>query len=84
MTRVRSSRPHRQPSRKFTVREVWRTIVKKNERHGAGIFDVLVCGHAVAVDISTRANTYRRARSCPACRERVQRYADDMAVKAAA
>ncbi len=73
MTRVRSSRPHRQPSRKFTVREVWRTIVKKNERHGLGAFDVLVCGHAVP----SNDNTYRRARSCPACREQVQRFADD-------
>lgn len=63
----------RRVARKFTVREVWRTIVKKNERHGDGVFDVLVCGHAVRAN----DNTYRLARSCPACRVQVQRFADE-------
>jgi transcription elongation factor Elf1 len=52
-------------------RRVWRTIAKKGERQGSGIFDVLVCGHAVLVDDATRANTYRRARACPECAARV-------------
>jgi hypothetical protein len=57
---------------KFTVPEVWRTIVKKNERQGRRLFDVLICTHAVPAN----DNTYRRARSCPECRIRVQAYAD--------
>jgi hypothetical protein len=57
---------------KFTVPEVWRSIVKKNERQGELRFDVLVCTHAVPAN----DNTYRRARSCPECRMRVQEYAD--------
>jgi len=57
---------------KFTVPEVWRGIVKKNERQGELRFDVLVCTHAVPAN----DNTYRRARSCPECRIRVQEYAD--------
>lgn len=71
------ARSRRSPAVRFTVPEVWRTIVKKNERHGDGLFDVLVCDHAVEVDASTRENTYRRARSCPSCRVRAQQYADE-------
>lgn len=61
-------------TRKFTVPEVWRTIVKKNERQGRGRYDVLVCNHAVPAN----DNTYRQARSCPECRLAVQRYADQL------
>ncbi len=32
---------------KFTVPEVWRSIVKKNERQGSKRYDVLVCQFAV-------------------------------------
>ena len=65
----------RAATRKFTVPEVWRTIVKKNERQGRGLYDVLVCQHSVPAN----DNTYRRARSCPECRVEVQRYADELA-----
>jgi hypothetical protein len=58
---------------RFTVPEVWRKIVKKNERQGSARFDVLVCQHAVPAN----DNTYRTARSCPECRVVVQRYADE-------
>jgi hypothetical protein len=58
---------------RFTVPEVWRKIVKKNERQGSDRFDVLVCQHAVLAN----DNTYRTARSCPECRVVVQRYADE-------
>jgi hypothetical protein len=58
--------------RKLTVKEVWRNIVKKNERQGATRWDVLVCGHSVPAN----DNTYRKARSCPDCREKVQEYVD--------
>lgn len=61
-------------AKKFTVPEVWRTIVKKNERQGSGLYDVLICKHAVPAN----DNTYRKARACPACRVRVQQYADGM------
>jgi hypothetical protein len=64
-----------QKTRKFSVPEVWRTIVKKNERQGGKLFDVLVCQHAVPAN----DNTYRKARACPACRVRVQQYADELA-----
>jgi len=57
---------------KFTVPEVWRRIVKKNELQGDKRFDVLICNHAVPAN----DNTYRRARSCPECRLKVQEYAD--------
>ncbi len=60
-------------SRKFTVPEVWRAIVKKNERQGTGLYDVLVCDHSGPAN----DNTYRRARSCPECRRKVQEYADE-------
>ncbi len=60
---------------KFTVPDVWRSIVRKNERQGAGRFDVLVCQHAVPAN----DNTYRTARACPECRLTVQRYADEVA-----
>ena len=59
-------------ARKFTVPEVWRNIVKKNERQGSALYDVLVCDHSVP----SNDNTYRRARSCPECRRKVQDYAD--------
>ena len=36
--------------------------------------DVLVCGHAVAAN----DNTYRKARSRPECRAKVQQYADEV------
>jgi hypothetical protein len=58
---------------RFTVPEVWRTIVKKNERHGDKLYDVLVCEHAVLAN----DNTYRRARACPECRRKVQQYSDE-------
>lgn len=65
----------RQKARKFTVPEVWRTIVKKNERQGGKQFDILACQHAVPAN----DNTYRLARSCPECRVKVQQYADSVA-----
>jgi hypothetical protein len=65
-----------QKSQRFTVPEVWRAIVKKNERQGGKLYDVLVCQHAVPAN----DNTYRKARACPACRARVQEYADEVAV----
>ncbi len=68
-------RGRRPAARRFTVPEVWRKIVKKNERQGRGRFDVLVCNHAVPAN----DNTYRKARSCPECRIQVQRYADQVA-----
>jgi hypothetical protein len=61
-------------SPEFTVPEVWRTIVKKNERQGSKRYDVLICRHAVPAN----DNTYRRARSCPECRLKVQEYADQL------
>ena len=64
-----------QKSQKFTVPEVWRTIVKKNERQAGKRYDVLICQHAVPAN----DNTYRKARACPACRVRVQQYADSVA-----
>lgn len=67
-------------ARKFTVPEVWRRIVKKNERQGGKLFDVLVCEHAVPAN----DNTYRRARACPACRVKVQEYADRLKAEAPA
>ncbi len=57
---------------RFTVPEVWRHIVKKNERHAGKLFDVLVCNHSVPAN----DNRYRRARSCPECRITVQEFAD--------
>ncbi len=63
----------------FTVPEVWRQIVKKNERHGDKRYDVLICNHAVPAN----DNTYRRARSCPECRVRVQQSADEHSGSAA-
>ena len=62
----------RRTPRKFSVPEVWRSIVKKNERQGRKLYDVLVCDHSVLAN----DNTYRRARSCPECRRKVQEYAD--------
>ncbi len=84
MASSRRTVPSRSPRIRFTVPEVWRTIVKKNERHGSGVFDVLVCEHAVEVDARTRENTYRRARACPTCRIRAQQYADEWRRAAAA
>jgi hypothetical protein len=63
----------------FTVPEVWRSIVKKNERQGSKRYDVLVCQHAVPAN----DNTYRVARSCPECRLRVKEYADGVAASRA-
>ena len=64
--------------RKFTVREVWRPITKKNEVQGSTRWDVLACSHSVPAN----DNTYRRARSCPECRGRVQDFADAHAAAA--
>jgi hypothetical protein len=61
--------------RRFTVPETWRRIQKLNEPQGTGLFDVLVCGHAVPASDTA----YRRFRSCPDCRLRVQDYADEVA-----
>jgi hypothetical protein len=61
--------------RRFTVPESWRRIRKLNERQGAGLFDVLICGHAVPASDTA----YRRFRSCPDCRLRVQGFADEVA-----
>jgi hypothetical protein len=65
---------------KFTVPEVWRTIVKKNERQAGKLYDVLVCDHSVPAN----DNTYRKARSCPECRIKVQQYADQQRAQEAA
>jgi hypothetical protein len=59
---------------RFTVPEVWRKIIKKNERQGDSLFDVLICNHAVLAN----DNTYRKGRSCPVCRVQVQKYADEL------
>jgi hypothetical protein len=59
-------------AKRFSVPEVWRPIVKKNERQGDKKYDVLICKHSVL----SNDNTYRKARSCPECRVRVQEYAD--------
>jgi len=67
-------RPRRSARAKFTVPEVWRTIVKKNDRQGGKRYDVLICKHAVPAN----DNMYRRARACPECRVRVQAYADEV------
>ena len=60
------------PAARKAVPEVWRHIVKKNERHARGLYDVLICNHSVPAN----DNTYRKARSCPECRIKVQEYAD--------
>jgi putative endonuclease len=62
--------------RKWTVPPVYRAIVKKNERQPKGLYDVLICGHAVP---AATDNTYRKARPCPECRLRVQDYANEHA-----
>ena len=54
---------------------MWRTIVRKNDRQGERRYDVLVCHHSVPAN----DNTYRKARSCPECRIKVQQYADELA-----
>lgn len=64
------------PRPKLSVRPVYRAIVKKGERQAGGIFDVLVCGHAVPAYVE---NTYRKASACPECRLRVQQYVDERA-----
>jgi hypothetical protein len=56
-------------------------IVKKSEKQGDGLFDVLVCGHAVAVDGEWRSIRYRRARACPTCAEMVAKYAAEVEAK---
>jgi hypothetical protein len=62
-------------ARKFTIPPVWRQIVKKNERQGNALYDVLICNHVVPAD---QENTYRRARACPECRSKVQEYSDHL------
>jgi DNA-binding Lrp family transcriptional regulator len=57
----------------FSVPEVWRRIVKLNERQGSQAFDVLVCGHAVAASDTA----YRKFRACPECRVKVQKFAEE-------
>jgi hypothetical protein len=66
--------------RKFTVREVWRPILKKSELQGSTRWDVLACNHSVPAN----DNRYRRARSCPECREKVQDYVDAQRLASAA
>ena len=61
-------------AKKPSVPEVWRTIVKKNERQGDKLYDIMVCKHAVLAN----DNTYRKARSCPTCRLQVQAYVDSL------
>jgi hypothetical protein len=63
------------PSRKkeFSVPDVWRRIVRMNERQGSQKFDVLVCGHAVVASDTA----YRRFRTCPECVVKVQQFADE-------
>ena len=63
---------------KWTVRPVYRAIVKKNERQGKELYDVLICGHAV---LAATDNTFRKARECPECRVRVQEYANQHAAQ---
>jgi transcription elongation factor Elf1 len=63
-----------------TGREVWRRIVKKNERQGDKLWDVLICNHSVLAN----DNTYRRVRACPECRLKVQQYAQQYAQQVAA
>ncbi len=77
--RKKTGARRRRPAPTFTVPEVWRTIAKKNERQGDKLFDVLVCDHAVPAN----DNTYRRARACPACRVKVQEYADRLRAESA-
>jgi hypothetical protein len=57
----------------FSVPEVWRRILKLNERQGSQTFDVLVCGHAVPASDTA----YRKYRACSECRVTVQRFADE-------
>jgi hypothetical protein len=59
-------------------------IVKKSEKQGNGLFDVLVCGHAVAVDAEWRSIRYRKARACPTCAERVAKYATEVEARTGA
>jgi hypothetical protein len=67
----------KEKSRRFTVPEVWRKIVKKNDRQGTRRYDILICDHAVPAN----DNTYRKARACPECRIKVQQYADSVAAR---
>jgi hypothetical protein len=69
------ARTTRSSGSRFTVPEAWRPIQKLNERQGNALFDVLVCGHSVPASDTA----YRRFRSCPDCRLRVQEYADQVA-----
>jgi hypothetical protein len=69
------ARNSRRGAVRFTVPEAWRPIAKRNEAQGDQVFDVLVCGHAVPASDTA----YRRFRSCPDCRLRVQEYADQCA-----
>jgi hypothetical protein len=60
------------PRQRFTVPETWRPILKRNEIQAGRPFDVLECGHSVPASDTP----FRRFRSCPDCRIRVQEYAD--------
>ena len=71
-----TTRPRKRP------KPVWRMIVKKSEKQGDGLFDVLVCGHAVPVDAEWRSIRYRKARACPTCAEKVAKYAAEVGAKA--
>lgn len=48
---------------------VYRRIIKKNEKQGKKLFDILICQHAVRAN----DNTYRTARACPECAEQVEK-----------
>jgi hypothetical protein len=65
---------------KVTTREVWRRIVKKNERQGDKLWDVLICNHSVLAN----DNRYRLARACPECRRKVLEYVRQLAEPTAA
>jgi len=69
---VAAKKKSKSKAKKLSVPEVWRTIVKKNERQGDKLYDILICKHAVLAN----DNTYRKARACPTCRLDVQAYAD--------
>lgn len=52
---------------KPSQRSVYRRIVKKNEKQGKKLYDVLICQHAVRAN----DNTFRTARACPECTKQV-------------
>lgn len=72
-----ANEPAKKKRAEFTVPETYRSIEKKNEKQADGkYYDVLVCGHAVEADASTRENTFRKARACVSCRTAVQAIVD--------